>query len=436
MKMKIKKFAVALLSACAMGACFMCGCVAKADTSYDWIISTIVQNYYYDIPLAELHEGIMQGGVSSVLDIYSDYYTKEEYAKVLASNSGNKDGIGVSYSFIPEGVTQMGSGVYVSSVVGGSPAYESGLRKGTFVEAVQAGEERVELHSSEDFSGFVSSMPFGEDFTLITDRGDFVMHTANYTASYCTLSTSQKTYSFAYSKGVRRTVEEDEGLSCLPEGAAYLRLDQFYGNAVSEFAELIRIYNDVEKCTSLILDLRGNGGGYVDVMCGISGIFAGQLNKTGSCAMTARYKNGSSTIFPISPADATRTFPAGGKMSVLADNGTASASEALIGVLISLGVIDYGDVYISDFPDNYLEFSHTQLKDCRTYGKGIMQSSFSNRDTGEVLKLTTAKIYWPNGTCIHDVGLTAENCPTVAADWNVTYSDEQLSRAVAVIYAR
>ena len=122
-------------------------------------------------------------------------------------------------------------------------------------------------------------------------------------------------------------------------------------------------------------------------------------------------------------------------MSVLADNGTASASEALIGVLIDNGVMDYGDVYISDFSESYLKFTGTADKNGRTYGKGIMQTTFVNHSTGEALKLTTAKIYWPKGdVSIHDVGLTDEKCKTVPTDWEVTYGDTQLAAAVAAIY--
>ncbi|MDE7076443.1 MAG: hypothetical protein K2O62_03890, partial [Clostridia bacterium] len=130
-------------------------------------------------------------------------------------------------------------------------------------------------------------------------------------------------------------------------------------------------------------------------------------------------------------------LPAGTKVSVLADNGTASASEALIGVLIDNGVIDYGDIYISDFSEKYLAFSRTADKNCRTYGKGIMQTTFTNHLTGEALKLTTAKIYWPKGeVSIHDIGLNVgQGCKTVEAEWDVTYGDEQLQKAVKAIYA-
>lgn len=433
MKRRISKSVAALLLAIVFAVCFACGCKSTYASSYNWILKTIEQNYYEDIPRDVLHKSIMGGGVSSVLDRYSAYYTSDEYAQIAASNSGSKSGIGVSYQFLPEGVNGRGKGVLIVDVVGGSPAYASGLKTGTFVQALSVDGEQTAITSSSDFSSFITARSTGEEFTLVTDRGEYTVSKQEYTASYCTLSTSEKTYSISYDGYDAVPVcEEDGGIPFLPDGAAYMRLNQFYGNAVNEFITLMEIYN-ANKCTSLILDLRQNGGGYVDVMCGISGIFVGQSGKT---AMTAVYKNGRKDTFnTYNYADVTQRFPEGSKLSVLADNGTASASEALIGVLISYGVIDYSNVYISDFSEDYLTFTGTDGKNCRTYGKGIMQSTFTNRSTGEVLKLTTAKIYWPNGVCIHDTGLTAEmGCNTVSTDWCVTYGDEQLARAVELIY--
>lgn len=431
MKRRISKTIAVSLIALIIILCLASGCNSSPSASYDWILRTIQENYYEDIPEDVLHKSILSGGLSSVLDKYSAYYTEEEYAQVAASNSGSKSGIGISYQFLPDGVSARGSGVLVTDVLGGSPSYASGLKTGTFIQALRLGDKVTSVTTSADFSSFITARATGEKFTLVTDRGEYEVSKEEYTASYCVMSTSEKTYSIYYQNGKMTVDEEEAGIPLLPEGAAYLRLDQFYGNAVEEFLTLMQKYT-AENCTSLILDLRQNGGGYVDVMCDISGILVGQSNVK---AMSATYKNGSSRVFVTGDYSKRCSFPQDSKLSVLADNGTASASEALIGALISYGVIDYSDVYISDFSESYLEFSGTAEKNCRTYGKGIMQSTFTNRTTREVLKLTTAKIYWPDGTCIHDIGLTAEKCKTVETDWCVTYGDEQLARAIAMIYS-
>lgn len=442
MKKLLNKIIFTLIAAAVLAACLLSGCTTSYSSSFNWVVKTIRENYYEDIPEDTLCQSILSGGVSSVLDIYSAYYTEDQYEQVKASNSGSRSGVGITYQFIPEGVTELGSGVYIVDVSGNSPALKSGLKAGTFVNAVRLGNEEKAITSSSEFSAFISARGTGEKFTFVTDRGEYEMSKEDYTASYCTMSTSEKTFSIAYENGNMKLVSSadetagylPDGIDCLPEGAAYIKLDQFYGNAFKEFAVLMAQYN-AEHCTSLILDLRQNGGGAVDIMCGISGIFTSQSEKYGGVGMTAKYRNGRQINFKIAKnSDQNCLFPAGSKLSVLADNGTASASEALIGVLKSYDVITCADVYISDFSQSYLTFTGTENKNRKTYGKGIMQTTFE-RSTGEALKLTTAKIYWPDGTCIHDVGLNEDmGCKTLKTDWCITYGDEQLALAVQNIY--
>jgi len=261
---------------------------------------------------------------------------------------------------------------------------------------------------------------------LITDKSTYKISKESYTAIYCYMATAEKSYYITYSGDNAEIEEEDEGISCLPEGTAYLCLQQFYGGAASEMAMLIEQFN-AEGCTTLILDLRENGGGYVSVMADIAPIFPGTDTK--KYCMYAKYKNGDAEAFEVgSSVSESQPFGSDCKLYVLADNGTASASEALIGVLYCNGVIDYSDIYISDFSEEYLVASKTTEKNCRTYGKGIMQSTYVKAFTGEALKLTTAKIYWPDGsTTIHGTGLnTSLGCNTLKASWGVTYGDEQL----------
>lgn len=423
-------------------------CSRKKETaSFEWAVKTIREYYYEDVPAEVILSGSLKSFAQNYLDPYSAYYTKEEYEALVASNSGSMSGVGVSYMFIsPEDNHPQGkSGVLIESVVGNSPASkarnvdpdgEDGLHAGEFVTSATYGGVTIQFDSDDSFSKFIKQRSTGEKFIFNTDRGSYELSKENYSASYCYMSTADYTWTINYDGGSMNVEKSDGGISCLREGSAYLRLDQFYGKAADEMAELIGYFN-AENCTSLILDLRGNGGGYVDVMCDISNIFTGQLANPYSTAMQAVYKNGKVEKYSVNKKyTSSKQLPAGTKVSVLADNGTASASEALIGVLVDNGVIDYGDIYLSDLSEAYLKRTRTQDKNCRSYGKGIMQTTFTNPSTGEALKLTTAKIYWPKGeTCIHGVGLTEEmGCNTVEAAWDVTYGDEQLALAVDKIY--
>ena len=95
-------------------------------------------------------------------------------------------------------------------------------------------------------------------------------------------------------------------------------------------------------------------------------------------------------------------------------------------------------IYISEYSQSYLDsagLTAEQAKSGRTYGKGIMQTSFYNPATGEALKLTTAQIYWPDGTTIHDVGLSAaDGCRTVEAPLPIAGDGKELRSAVGMIF--
>lgn len=440
---RAKKIITALVALAIAAVFFFAGfAVAKLTkkrevSSFEWAMRIVRDNYYEDVSTDDFLIGSLKGFADERLDIYSEYYTAEEYRAMVASNSGSKSGVGVSFTYVGEGVhPQNKSGVLIESVVGNSPAYKSGLRAGEFISSAVYNGETATFSSSDDFIAFIDARADGEEFTLHSDRGQYTVAKSAYTQSYCYMATADKQWNVFYESKKRTVSETEGGIECLPVGAAYLRLDQFFGNAAYEMAELIEEFN-AEKCTSLILDLRGNGGGYVNVMSDISGIFTGQLENPNPISMRAVFKDGHTESTHVTDKFAAeKQLPAGVKVSVLADNGTASASEALIGVLIDNGVIDYGDIYISEFGEKYLDFSGTEKKNGKTYGKGIMQSTFVNPRTKEAFKLTTAKIYWPKGeTSIHGVGLNASmGCKTVPTDWDVTFGDTQLVKAVEMIY--
>ena len=63
-----------------------------------------------------------------------------------------------------------------------------------------------------------------------------------------------------------------------------------------------------------------------------------------------------------------------------------------------------------------------------------MQTTFSNVLTGEAAKLTTAKIFWPNGHCIHGVGVTeADGATPIETTGATVYGDPELSKVLARI---
>lgn len=396
--------------------------------SLEWALSVIDQYYYFseEFDGEQAHDASLKG-IASLLDRYSEYYTAEEYAALINSNSGEKQGIGISYNFVE------GRGAVIVSVMENSPACKQGLRSGDVIKSGACGGESVNFSVAEDFTKFMDARKNGEKFTLNTEDGSVTLSKEAYSASYAFLAmrdTAWECVSYGEGKSPALVENRQRAISYLPEGSAYINLSQFYGGMADEFGALMSKFN-AQGCTSMYLDLRNNGGGYVSVMQDVAGYFTSSLSDEARVAMTAEYKNGRKEVYDCVRHTGSGLVPEDTTVYVLANSGTASASEALIGVLVSYGIVDYGNIFISDYSQEYLDWAGDGAKTAQTYGKGIMQSTFVNYKTGEALKLTTARIYWPNGKCIHDVALSAKDgCRLVEAEWTATKGDSELKRVV------
>lgn len=386
--------------------CFT-GC-ASVD---DWVRNTIIRYYYRsdgDYSCLNNMEGLTVGGMMDRLDKYSAYYSAEEFAQLKRDNAGQKNGVGIS-------VANGGNGALITRVIGGSPARRAGLEAGDVITYAERNGSLVPIRDKAGFTEFIDGMGEGETATFcLADGSRKDVSKISYTASYASMYMNDCGYAIEYS-GQSMNISEVDGVPQLPGGAAYVRLSQFYGNAANELKRLIGIFNE-RSCTDFILDLRGNGGGYVDVMESIGGLFT-SAEYSSAVAMYAEYKDGSRATGYC--AHYNEDFlPAGTNVYVMADEDTASASEALIGVLVSYNILDYADIFLSDYG----------TRPPKSYGKGIMQSTFTHGASGNVLKLTVAGLYWKNGKTIHGVGLTLDDGCTAAPAGdeivNIGYDDE------------
>ena len=417
-KSNLVKILICLFIALLIGLSSLCyGCLIKS--SYEWALETIEKHYVggeFDPSLAEEKT---PAALAKLLDKYSAYYTEAEYKELLKSNAGEFYGIGVTLQQVE------GAGAMVVTVSGNSPARKAGLKPGDIITGGEAQEKSVTFENYTQFSEFIAERGKGEQFILRTEEGEYTLSKESFTQSYVSMSTKSTGWEFRSSVGDNLALFEniDMSMDFLPEDAAYVRLSQFYGGAANEFGKIVEKFNAYSMNT-LILDLRSNGGGYVSVMQSIGGYFTKSASKV---AMTAVYKSGNTETFYCN--NHSQKIGDNAQVYILANSGTASASEALIGVLVDYGISSFQNVFISD----YIGQSSTG----RTYGKGIMQSMYENIWTHEVLKLTNAKIYWPKGKCIHDIGLTRDDgCILVQTENVITKGDKELQDVVEIIKSR
>lgn len=161
----------------------------------------------------------------------------------------------------------------------------------------------------------------------------------------------------------------------IADGVGYIRLDKFLDNCAAEVKQALVALKEKQKIKSVVLDLRGNGGGILQEAVKIVNLFVPK----GTLIVSQKGKiksNNTEYYATASPVDA--EIP----LVVLVDNGSASASEIVAGAIQDT---DRG-VIIGE----------------RTFGKGLVQQTLSLA-YNSLLKVTIAKYYTPSGRCIQSL---------------------------------
>jgi carboxyl-terminal processing protease len=167
----------------------------------------------------------------------------------------------------------------------------------------------------------------------------------------------------------------------LNDSTGYIKLDKFLEHAAQEVREALLTLKQEHKVKSLVLDLRGNGGGIVQESVNIVNLFVDKGQDI--VAQKGRFKERDILYkAALSPIDA--KMP----LVVLVDRGSASASEIVAGAIQDL---DRGTVIGQ-----------------RTFGKGLVQQTLS-LPYNSLLKVTVAKYYTPSGRCIQALDYTHRN---------------------------
>jgi carboxyl-terminal processing protease len=386
----------------------------------DWVVSNIVKHgYFLDEETGEIRkftgEEIADKIVSSFLDQYSEYYTPEEYSDVVKTNKGNLYGIGVSF-------LSTANDLKIFRVTGNSPAERAGLKaKDLIVGAETTGESKKYFSDRESFSEYLADKTKDEKFTLYYVRDDVEYGTtiqkSVFVSSYVKYYDNQKYGHFVDNEngtGLDFITEDAESLYAFDDKTCYIQFSAFSGHAVYEI-DTVMTYAKNNGKTKVILDVRSNGGGKLDILCDVASYF---IKSTQTKTPVLLYAKDADDRLTHYSATGDRTNPDTEKIVVLANEYSASATECLIGAMIHYGYA---------FDRNQLIIERGESGKTTTYGKGIMQTTFVNAVTGEALKLTTALLYFPNKvTSIHGKGIYT-NSP------NICTPDMVMTRALELM---
>lgn len=314
----------------------------------------LVDSYYVDsVNVEKLTEKAIVS-VLSDLDPHSVYMSKDEVEKMNEPLVGNFEGIGISFNIFKDTLL-------VLSTISGGPSEKVGLMAGDrIVEVDNKNIAGTGLKNSDvydllrgdkgtkvELKVLRKNSPGLLDFTIIRDKIPIFSLDASY------------------------MINKSTGL---------IKLNKFSATTTDEFVDAMK---DLKKqnIQNLILDLRGNGGGYLKTAIEISEQF---LNNNDLVVYTSGLNEPKREYNASSSGEFKK-----GNLVVLVDESSASASEIVAGAI--------------------QDWDRGIIIGRRTFGKGLVQKPYYLTD-GSMVRLTTAHYYTPSGRCIqkpYDEGVAA-----------------------------
>ena len=354
---------------------------------------------------------LVVNGTIAPYDDYAQYFSPEEYRTEENNGKGNYNGHGL-YVYVADNV--------IFKTLINSPSYNAGLRKGDrLISGKIEGEQDYSTFIIGDNvnAGDITVTEFFKKTTLNTKvyvkaEQNGVVKEFNFTAksykqSYVEYYDNEiMAYYFAEDGNLSLTQYSTDKMSILDKDTAYILLSSFEGDAANQLGGVLRLMKERNK-TKLVFDLRDNGGGYMATLCDVAGYLVKGGNQKNPVIAIAKGKSVNESYRVSSKKNVEIE-----KICVIANQNTASASECLLSAMLY-----YSDSAKEPFTiDNLILTKNTSRNNFSTYGKGIMQQTFK-LFSGGALKLTTAKIYQPDGTtCIHGVGIEQSNTQNCVED--------------------
>ncbi|MCI8393180.1 MAG: S41 family peptidase [Clostridia bacterium] len=343
----------------------------KLDILLATITELLDEKYIGEVNEDEMIDGALKGLVSSIGDVYTVYYTKEELEDFKAETIGNFVGIGVYL----RGNLETGK-VDIVAPMKGSPAEKAGIQAGD--EVLKADGKEYVADELDKLSSYIKGEK-GTNITLTIKRGEEIFD----------VTVMRDDVHINYVDG--KVIEDNIG---------YISITTFDEGCAKDFQEQ---YNELadKGIKSLIIDLRSNGGGLVDDALDIADMMCDK-NQT----MLIRIDKDGKEEISKAKKDKEIDMP----IVVLTNEATASASEILAGALKDNG--------------------KAEIVGKKTYGKGVIQELIYLANGG-ALKVTAAEYYTPNKSKINKVGIEPNH--EVEYDYKTPEIDEQLNKAVEVI---
>ena len=344
----------------------------------EYLEKLIGQEYLGDVDKDEMAEGVYAGLIYGLGDVYSRYYTADEYAQETASTDGAYAGIGVSIQKNKNG------GVQIAECYEGGPGAEAGLQTGDVITAINDTD--------------VTDMELADVVSIIRENKDKTI--------VLTVFRENEEKSREISVDVTDVELPSVFGEMLDKKTGYIQITQFTGVTPQQYKDMFAELKD-KGMERLVIDLRDNPGGLLTSVCDI----LREILPEGLIVYTEdKYGNREEET-----CDGKHQLDM--PLAVLVNENSASASE------IFAGAVQDHEV--------------GTIVGTTTYGKGVVQELRQLSD-GSAVKLTVSNYYTPNGNSINKVGIKPDVEVKLASELlnkdEITHEeDNQLQKALDVI---
>ncbi len=278
------------------------------------------------------------------LDPHSAYISADELAETNAPLQGNFEGIGIEFNIVNDTVC-------VVAAIPGGPSEKVGVKAG----------DKIVLVDGKKVAGI--KIKNKDVMTKLKGKGG-----TKVKVSMLRRGKSQL-LNFTITRGIIPIYSIDASYMVNPK-TGYIKIARFAESTFKEYTEAFKKLQS-KGMQQLIIDLRGNGGGYLNTAVSLADEFL---------------SDGKEIVYTLGRARPRKDYKAtsagdfeNGKLIVLIDDGSASASEILSGAL----------------QDN----DRATIVGRRSFGKGLVQEQSEFSD-GSAIRLTIARYYTPTGRCI------------------------------------
>ena len=326
------------------------------------VSNLLERNYLYDENPQRIGDGMFTGLVYGLLedDEYAAYYSASNYNNEKKNLKGSYVGIGVSVT-----KDEASGGVLVGAVTAGGPAEKAGIQVGDILLEAD-GKDLSELTLDE-----CVDLISGEEGTEVTFR-----MLRDGAESEITVK--------------RETIKETSvRYQVIPKtNIGYLSISSFTPATEQDYYAAMDELSQNKQVDGIIIDLRNNGGGDMNVALRMVDSILKDKQEDGSDTLLLKIEDKNGEQEPYYAEDGVSDdIP----INILVNDHSASASEIFSGVLK-----DYGYEVIGG----------------KTFGKGIVQSIYTLSD-GSAVKFTTDYYLLPDGQHIHGVGIE----PSIPVDF-------------------